>query len=231
VQVEISAKIVDVDETVARQLGISWSGTGLHSGDAHASGSFDLNPGAVLAPTGDIQVGFLRSFGAIEARLQILEDERKADIVSAPRITTVDNRMARIMVGKQVPLITQDFAGNAITELKKVGIVLEVTPHINAGKTITLDLHPEISDLASASTSQTGTIFTTTEADTRVLVGDGQTAVIGGLIRDSDMVTERGVPLLKDIPLLGYLFKKTDHQVEKRELLIFVTPRIVEPVE
>lgn len=231
VQVEIAAKIVDVDETVARQLGISWGGSGLHSGDAHASGSFTVNPGEVLGASGEIQVGFLRSFGELEARLQLLEDERKADIVSAPRITTVDNRMARILVGKQVPLITQDFAGNAITELKKVGITLEVTPHINAGKTITLDLHPEISDLASVSTTQSGIIFTTTEADTRVLVGDGQTAVIGGLIRDSDMVTEVGIPLLKDIPLVGRLFKNTDHQVEKRELLIFVTPRIVQPVE
>jgi len=230
VQVEIAAKIVDVDKTVARQLGISWGGSGLHSADAHASGSVTLNPGDVLGASGDIQVGFLRSFGEIEARLQVLEDARKADIVSAPRITTVDNRMARILVGKQVPLITQDFAGNAITELKKVGIALEVTPHINAGNAITLDLHPEISDLASASTTQSGIIFTTTEADTRVVVGDGQTAVIGGLMRDGDMVTEVGIPLLKDIPLLGRLFKNTDHQVEKRELLIFVTPRIVEPV-
>jgi type II secretory pathway component GspD/PulD (secretin) len=230
VQVEIAAKIVDVDATVARQLGISWGGTGLHSSDGRASGSVTTDPGAILDPAGDVRVGFLRSFGVIEARLQALEDARKAEIVSTPRITTVDNRMARILVGKQVPLITQDFAGNAITELKKVGIALEVTPHINANNEITMDLHPEISDLASESATQGGIVFSTTEADTRVMVQDGETAVIGGLIRGGELVTERGVPLLKDIPLLGRLFRTSDRRTEKRELLIFVTPRIVRGV-
>jgi type IV pilus secretin PilQ/predicted competence protein len=230
VQVEIAAKIVDVDATVARQLGISWGGTDLHSSDARASGSVSLQPGDLLDPAGDVRIGFLRSFGQIEARLQALEDERKAEIVSTPRITTVDNRMARILVGKQVPLITQDFAGNAITELKKVGMALEVTPHINGNNEITMDLHPEISDLASESATAGGIIFTTTEADTRVMVQDGETAVIGGLIRDGKLISERGVPLLKDIPLIGRLFRTSDRRVEKRELLIFVTPRIVRGV-
>jgi type II secretory pathway component GspD/PulD (secretin) len=227
VQVEIAAQIIDVDASVARQLGISWSGTGLQSPGARASGSIALTPGEVLDPAADVQVGFLRSFGEIESRLRALEQERKAEIVSAPRITTADNRMARILVGKQVPLITQDFAGNAITELKKVGIALEVTPHVNANDEITMDLHPEISDLAAAATSQGGIVFTTTEADTRVLVADGATAVIGGLFRKGELVTERGVPLLKDVPVLGHLFKTSDRQAEKRELLILVTPRIV----
>lgn len=227
VQVEIMAKIVDVDATVARQLGITWGASGLQSPGAHASGSLAIGAGEVAGAAADVQVGFLRSFGEIEARLQALEDERQAEIVSAPRITTVDNRMARILVGKQVPLITQDFAGNAITELKKVGIALEVTPHINADNQITMDLHPEISDLASATSTQGGIIFTTTEAETRVLVGDGETAVIGGLMRHGELTSKRGVPLLKDIPLLGRLFRSSERRVEKRELLIFVTPRIV----
>jgi type IV pilus assembly protein PilQ len=227
VQVEIMAKIVDVDATVARQLGITWGASGLQSPGAHASGSLAIGAGEVAGAAADVQVGFLRSFGEIEARLQALEDERQAEIVSAPRITTVDNRMARILVGKQVPLITQDFAGNAITELKKVGIALEVTPHINADNQITMDLHPEISDLASATSTQGGIIFTTTEAETRVLVGDGETAVIGGLMRHGELTSKRGVPLLKDIPLLGRLFRSSERRMEKRELLIFVTPRIV----
>ena len=229
VQVEISAKIVDVDASAARQLGISWSLNDLHSPEANASGTVSVTPSTVIDPAGQVQVGILRSFGAIEARLQVLEETRKADIVSAPRITTVDNRMARILVGKQVPLITQDFAGNAITELKKVGISLEVTPHINDSNQITMDLHPEISDLSAQATTQGGIVFSTTEADTRVLVADGETAVIGGLIRGSELVSERGVPYLKDIPLLGRLFKTSDRRTEKRELLIFVTPRIVRP--
>jgi type IV pilus assembly protein PilQ len=230
VQVEICAKIVDVDATQSRQLGISWGLQNVHSSSANASGSAGVNSADVLDPPGEMRVGVVRAFGEIEARLQALEQSNKAEIISTPRITTVDNRMARILAGKEVPLITLDYAGNAITELKKVGIALEVTPHVNAGNQITMDIHPEVSDLASQSTAVGGVVFTLTEADTRVLVEDGETAVIAGLIRGSETRFERGVPYLKDLPLIGALFRSSDHRNEKRELLIFITPRIVRPV-
>ncbi|MCK4415361.1 MAG: type IV pilus secretin PilQ [Candidatus Eisenbacteria sp.] len=226
VQVEIAAKIVDVDATAARQLGISWGVQNLHSNRGNVSGSISVNADDVLSPTTQVQVGVIRSFGDMQAKLQALEQQNKAEIISAPRITTVNNRQARILVGKEVPLITLDFAGNAITELKKVGITLEVTPHVNEDGIITMDLHPEISDISSQSTAQGGTIFTTTEADTRVLVRNGETAVIGGLIRSAETKFERGVPYLRSIPLLGALFKSTDTRTEKRELLIFITPTL-----
>jgi len=107
-----------------------------------------------------------------------------------------------------------------------VGIALEVTPHVNADGMITMDLHPEISDLSSQSTTEGSTVFTTTEADTRALVRDGETAVIAGLIRSSEQTYERGVPYLQSIPLLGSLFKSSDRRTEKRELLIFITPTL-----
>ncbi|MBM3317001.1 MAG: type IV pilus secretin PilQ [Candidatus Eisenbacteria bacterium] len=229
VQVEIEARIVDVDATQARQLGISWSLDGLHSAAAGASGSVRARSSEILDASGQVRVGVIRSFGALDAQLQALEQSNQAEIISTPRITTVNNRMARILVGKEVPLITLDYAGNAITELKKVGIALEVTPHINIDGQITMDLHPEVSDLSSQSTVAGGVVFTTTEADTRVLVRDGQTAVIAGLIRSGETSFERGIPLLKDLPLLGAIFKSSDKRVEKRELLIFITPRIVPP--
>jgi type II secretory pathway component GspD/PulD (secretin) len=102
-----------------------------------------------------------------------------------------------------------------------------VTPHINDNNRITLDLHPEVSDLSSQATVQGGVIINTSEADTRVMVRNGETAVIGGLIRSNDTSLETGVPILKDIPLLGSFFKNTSTVKEKRELLIFVTPRII----
>jgi type IV pilus secretin PilQ/predicted competence protein len=229
VQVEIMAKIVDVDATESRQLGISWGASNLHSPSVNATGQVALEPGELVDPAADMRVAVIRSFGEIEARLQALEKSNKAEIVSTPRITTVDNRMASILVGKEVPLITLYYAGNAITELKKVGIALEVTPHVNADNEITMDLHPEVSDLASQSTAAGSVVFTMTEADTRVLVQDGQTAVIAGLIRGSETTYESGIPYLKDVPLLGNLFKTSDKRIEKRELLIFITPRIVRP--
>jgi type IV pilus assembly protein PilQ len=156
-----------------------------------------------------------------------MEQENKANIISNPRVTTVNNREARILVGKKIPLIVLDEAGNAVTELITIGITLLVTPHINDNNRITLDLHPEVSDLASQATVQGGVIINTSEADTRVMVENGQTAVIAGLIRANDTVIERGVPILREIPLLGSFFKSTGKVREKRELLIFVTPRIV----
>jgi len=230
-QVEITAEIVDVDATVSDQLGINWGVANMHSTSAAASGAVGVTADDILTPVGQVQVGVLRSFGEIYATLQMLASKNQADIISTPRITTVNNRMARILVGKEVPLITMDEAGNAITELKKVGITLEVTPYVNSENEITLDLHPEVSDLSSQATVQGGVVFNTTEADTRVMVEQGQTAVIGGLIRTATTDYDRGVPYLKDVPIVGNLFKSSDKHEEKRELLIFVTPRIVPRAE
>jgi len=132
-----------------------------------------------------------------------------------------------VVVGQQIPLIVQDFAGNAVTQLTTIGIKLSVTPHINVGNKITMDVHPEVSDLSSQATVQGGIIINTTMADTRVMVNDGETAVIGGLIRSNESITERGVPVLMDIPLVGMLFKSSSKTKQKRELLIFLTPKIL----
>jgi type II secretory pathway component GspD/PulD (secretin) len=102
-----------------------------------------------------------------------------------------------------------------------------VTPHINVGNKITMDVHPEVSDLAAQATVQGGIIINTTMADTRVMVNDGETAVIGGLIRSNESTTKRGVPILMDIPLIGILFRSNSTTKAKRELLIFVTPKIL----
>ena len=116
----------------------------------------------------------------------MLEQNRKANIISNPRITTVDNREAKILVGQKIPLIVQDVAGNPVSQLQTIGIQLKVTPHLTQDKRIIMDLHPEVSDLSTQSTVQGGVIINTSEADTRVMVDDGQTAVIGGLIRTND---------------------------------------------
>lgn len=226
-QVEIVARLVDVDVSATRDLGIRW---GLHNvdlGDAGVSENFDVNAADVTNPAGVVRVGTVKPFGSIEATLQALETQNKANIISNPRITTVNNREASVVVGKQIPLIVQDFAGNAVTQMTTIGIKLNVTPHINVGNKITMDVHPEVSDLAAQATVQGGIIINTTMADTRVMVNDGETAVIGGLIRSNESSTKRGVPVLMDIPLLGNLFRSTSTTTAKRELLIFVTPKIL----
>jgi len=161
-------------------------------------------------------------------KVEALETSNKAHLISNPIITTTDNREASILVGQKIPLIVSDEAGNAITQLTTVGIQMNVTPHINQDNQITLDIHNEVSDLSSQATVQGGVIINTSEADTRVLVENGETAIIAGLIRQIDGKLNSGVPVLMDIPLLGGLFKHSTNTKVSRELVIFVTPYIVD---
>jgi type II secretory pathway component GspD/PulD (secretin) len=241
-QIEIVAKLVDIDVSALRQLGIRWGIKNLDianitnpSSDVDpttwASGG-ESNQIGVDAPNSD-RVGTIggiltRPWGTVEFLLEQLEQKRQAQIISNPRITTVDNREAKILVGQKIPLITQDVAGNAVTSLQTIGIQLKVTPHLTDDKRIVLDMHPEVSDLSTQSTVQGGVIINTSEADTRVMVDNGQTAVIGGLIRTNEGTVVTGVPILMDIPILGGLFRNKSMVKQQRELVIFVTPKLVE---
>jgi type II secretory pathway component HofQ len=223
-QVEIVAKMVDVDRESTRELGVNWEALNLQAGEFVG----DVVTGQALAdPFGVLRVGTVQSWGDLNLIIEALEKDNKANIVSNPKISTADNQEARIMVGKEIPLIVSDEAGNPITELKKIGVILRVTPHVNSDGTITMDLHPELSDLAAQATVQGGVIINLQEADTRVVVRDGETAVIGGLISDIQSTLRSGVPVLKDMPLLGALFRYENKTTRKRELIIFVTPKVV----
>lgn len=245
-QIEITAKLVDVDASALRNIGIEWNVGPTDGANAEFFSSTGPNPPGFLHPGNDdeqalgaeqntgisnaanrLTFGISKDWGFIEAQLQTLEEKRKANIISNPRITTVDNREARIIVGQKIPLIVQDVAGNPVSQLQTIGIQLRVTPHLTQDKKIVMDLHPEVSDLSTQSTVQGGIIINTSEADTRVMVDDGQTAVIGGLIRTNESTVSRGVPLLKDIPILGFLFSSNSTVRQNRELIIFVTPRLV----
>lgn len=253
-QIEITAKLVDVDAGATNALGIEWytnpaktkfisgvddgagnkvlpgpnggPGSPFHTNDGQLNGFPNVN-NPISDPAGTFTFGIFKSWASIEGQIQSLAEQHKANIISNPRITTVDNREAKIVVGQKIPLIVQDVAGNPVSQLQTIGIQLRVTPHLTQDKKIVMDLHPEVSDLASGSTVQGGIIINTTEADTRVMVDDGQTAVIGGLLRTNTNTQNRGVPGLKDIPLLGMLFSSNTVTKQNRELVIFVTPRLV----
>ena len=242
-QIEIVAKLVDIDVSALRQLGIRW---GIRNLDINniTNPSKDVDPNSWFSdPTQSNQIGvdapnadrvgtiggiLTRPWGTVEFLLEQLEQKRQAQIISNPRITTVDNREAKILVGQKIPLITQDVAGNAVTSLQTIGIQLRVTPHLTDDKRIVLDMHPEVSDLSTQSTVQGGVIINTSEADTRVMVDNGQTAVIGGLIRTNEGTVVTGIPVLMNIPILGGLFRNKSIVKQQRELVIFVTPKLVE---
>jgi len=243
-QIEITAKLVDINVAALRSLGVRWGVRNLDIGSL-TNPTSAVDPKTWLQqPAGESnQLGvdspsdsrvstiggiLTRPWGTVEFLLDQLESKNEATIISNPRITTVDNHEARILVGQKIPLITQDVAGNAVTQLQTIGISLKVTPHLTDDKRIVLDMHPEVSDLATQSTVQGGVIINTSEADTRVMVEDGQTAVIGGLIRTNESTVTTGVPGLMNIPILGGLFRSKSIVKQQRELVIFVTPKLVE---
>src|SRR2546423_6480842 len=172
--------------------------------------------------------------------LDALQEVRLADLQAEPSIVTLDNRQASIQVGQEIPIrvldantanlsgaTTPNAQPRATVQMKQVGIILTVTPHITNNRQILLLLHAENSDAQLAS-SDAGYIFGKQAGDTQLLVGDGETAVIGGLTVTQTTQSKSGIPLLVDLPLIGRLFGETRTQDEKRDLLILVTPHIVD---
>ena len=154
-----------------------------------------------------------------------METNSKGKIISAPRIATLDNKKAMIKQGIEYPINKEDEAGNVITEYRDVDLLLEVTPHVTPDNRVSVKIKAtknDLGDLISGIQS-----FTTNEAESELLVNDGETIVIGGIIKDTFSWSEAKVPFFGDIPILGWLFKSKYRKTEKAELLIFITPRII----
>jgi type IV pilus assembly protein PilQ len=171
--------------------------------------------------------------------LDALQEVRLADLQAEPSIVTLDNRQASIQVGQEIPIrvldantanlggATPNQQPRATVQMKQVGIILTVTPHITNNRQILLLLHAENSD-AQLAASDVGFIFGKQSGDTQLLVGDGETAVIGGLTVTQTTQSKSGIPLLVDLPIIGRLFGETRTNDEKRDLLILVTPHIID---
>jgi type II secretory pathway component GspD/PulD (secretin) len=172
----------------------------------------------------------------------MLSSNSTTKILSNPRVVTLDNEKASFNVTLQYPLPNYTFNSSTGAEqlngftYQNIGIIFEVTPHVNNAGLITLDLHPQISsmgDKISISTGSTSSSVTVPEINnqetkTKVMVENGKTLVIAGLIYDSKVVTKNKVPVLGDIPWIGnLLFNNTDTVVSRKELLIFMTPHII----
>jgi general secretion pathway protein D len=182
---------------------------------------------------------YFQNISAFNVRgiLRALQSRSDVNILSTPQVLTSDNQKAEIVVGENRPFVTgqsQTSGGNTLTTIERrdVGVTLRLTPQILESDLVKLDVFQEISTVAESVAQSIGSVVvgpTTNKrsATTSVLVQDGQTAVIGGLMRDNLVVTERKIPLLGDIPVLGWLFKFRSKRTEKTNLLIFLTPTIV----
>ncbi|MHB1689791.1 MAG: type II secretion system secretin GspD [Thiomonas sp.] len=210
------------------QAGISAGGTA--AGQAIASGALSipngLNIGLLHNVAGLATLGLLANF---------LQTHDGANILSAPNLMTLDNEDAKIVVGQNVPFITGQYAQTGSTatvtpfqtvERKDVGLTLKVRPQITAGNTIKMDVYQEVSSIASTSNSA-GIITNKRSIQTAVLVNDGQTIVLGGLMQDNVSENNSKIPGLGDIPGIGALFRSNSRTMTKTDLMVFLRPIIV----
>jgi len=226
-QVMISARIVEVDYDAAKQLGINWSiGNVL---DTLAK----TRAGVSVIAGGEGESGLLIKFGKvlptydINAVLNQLESESKANILSEPKIMVEDNQKAMISSGKMIPVIMRDQAGNPVVTFYDATLKLSVTPHISPNNEITMELEPQVGDIAGILQGSSSPIISLQRAHTVLRVKDGQTVVIGGVLKTRSTVGHQGVPFISKLPVIGSLFGSRATSTEKKEILIFVTPRIV----
>lgn len=233
-QVLIEGKVVEAVEKFRRDFGVSWmsSGTDIPVGNATMRQNLSINPipkdGSGILDMG-IRIGTLHFWGDLDASLSLLESEDMVKIISSPRIVAMNNVAASIVqsVNIAIPVQTQSQAGTTTgVEYKPVELKLEVTPQISTGGDIIMDLNIRREFAGQRIAGQQPDI-NSRQAKTTVMVRNGQTAVVGGVYQSDADNYEQGVPFLRSIPLLGWLFKYKTRSEDKNELLVFLTPRIL----
>jgi type IV pilus assembly protein PilQ len=238
-QVLIEARIVEVSNNFARDVGVAWgvSGEDIYRSNMDGQYSYNIamNTPLLTQPAdvgeGVIDFNFTRldAWGTpvvLDAALKAMELEGNGKIISSPKILTMNNKKATIMQGQEFPYqVVED--DEVSIEYKQVGLLLDVTPHVTPDGRVSLEIKTTKNEIAGY--IQSGEPITSiNEAETELLVNDGETIVIGGVVKNDVKFTETGFPILKDIPMIGWLFKSKNETNTKQELLIFITPRIVQ---
>ncbi|AVE78580.1 type II secretion system protein GspD [Klebsiella oxytoca] len=249
-QVLVEAIIAEVQDADGLNLGIQWANknsgmsqftnTGLPITTAIAGanqykkeGAVDSSIASTLNGLNGIAAGFYQGNWAM--LLSALSSNSKNDILATPSIVTLDNMEAMFNVGQEVPVLSgsQTTSGDNVfntVERKTVGIKLKVKPQINEGDSVLLEIEQEVSsvaDAASSSSADLGATFNTRTVNNAVLVGSGETVVVGGLLDKSVTDSVDKVPVLGDIPVLGYLFRSNSKKVSRRNLMLFIRPSII----
>lgn len=245
-QVLVEAIIAEVQDADGLNLGIQWANnqvgmmqftnTGLPIttvAQANQNGTFNNDLSTAIGGFNGIAAGFYQGNWAM--LLTALSTSSKNDILATPSIVTLDNMEATFNVGQEVPVLSgsQTTSGDNIfntVERKTVGIKLKVKPQINEGDSVLLEIEQEVSGVAETATSSTsdlGATFNTRTVTNAMLVGSGETVVVGGLLDKSINGSESRVPLLGNIPVLGHLFRSKSEQIAKRNLMLFIRPTII----
>ncbi|MEO6153953.1 MAG: type II secretion system secretin GspD [Croceibacterium sp.] len=246
-QVMIEAAIVEItgdrSEQLGIQLGLGAAADAVTNSAGTSFSNLGLSLGQILGLIGspvaaalgaDGLTGNFGSRGDFGILVQALGQSSRANLLSTPSITTMDNEPAEIVVGQNVPFRTGSYAtdGNTTTpfttiERADVGITLRVVPRVHDGDTIRLEVNQEVSSLVGAVTGAADLVTNRRSIQTTVLADDGQTIVLGGLISDDQLRTRSQVPVLGDIPILGNLFKSRRESTTRRTLFVFLRPTIL----
>jgi general secretion pathway protein D len=231
VQVLIEAAITEVGLTGELSYGVDWS-------FIQGKSSFVSGSGSPIAPAANASgfAYFLRT-SDISTTLRALENRTNVKVISAPKILVLNNQTAALQVGDQVPIQTQQQqttatvgTGNIVSsiEYRDTGVILRVTPRVNASGMVLLDISQEVSDVTSVATGEVNSpTIATRRIATTVAVQDGQVLGLGGLFRDSRKTGSAGLPVLSRIPILGALFGRASNEQKRTELIILIKPQIV----
>jgi general secretion pathway protein D len=231
-QVLIEMRIVEVTLGEQFELGIQHNFNGLDVGDDSLTILQQFS-----TPSDDFSLHFQSANGVVDSTLQALGKYVGVELLSSPRVVAVNNTQASIDITREVPYIqsttnvtsgTSGGVGSSSTQevaFKSVGVKLQVTPSIRARGVIEFTVTQDLSEVAEFLNGVPAVDRRTLTS--RFQVRDGETLVVGGLMQDKKSKTDRGIPLLMDLPVLGALFKSKEDRVDKRELLVFLSPRII----
>jgi type IV pilus assembly protein PilQ len=244
--VMVEARIVEVQSDYSEAIGIQW-GANFIADAAHGNatpyafpntigiggtqpGNYLVNLPATGAVSGvGIALGHVANTFSLDVKLSALEKLGKTKILSNPKVLVIQNEEANINVGSQLPVPKTDASGNRTVEWKDVGILLKVTPNVTSDGRVFMKVKIEKSSAGVTVKTTEGEMFSIERrgAETKVLVGDGETSVIGGIFQQTDAAGGDGVPGLSRLPIIGWLFKSRAASNNRTELMIFLTPRIV----
>lgn len=233
-QVLVEARIMELTLSDDLQYGLEWYLNGSR-GSSNTRGGLDLRGLGI----GAIQPGFsyvVERAGEVRAALNGLADDSRLKVLSSPSLMVLNNRTASILVGDEVPIPTRQAVSNISPEAPTVneieyrntGILLTVSPRVNSGGMVTMEISQEVSSVINNTTSQIDApTIQQRQLNSTVSIRDGQTVVLGGLIREQSSTRDTGVPVLKDIPALGKLFSTTTDVSKRTELIVLITPRVI----
>ncbi|WP_241557010.1 type II and III secretion system protein [Marinomonas hwangdonensis] len=221
-QIEISAQIAQVSRTAQSQFGVNWQAKLSDGIRSSIGGAVDLG---ALAPSASLGLSGVGGSGLLGFTLDMMESEGLANVISKPKIVTSEGQAARIESGTEVPYQTVN-DDKVSVEFRQAALVLEVTPLVKEGNHILLSLNihqDSVGDLVNGVPS-----LKTNRLNTQVVVKNQETLVLGGIFREERFEYESRVPFFSDIPWVGALFKRRTEQQEKVELLVFITPKLLQ---